>query len=155
MADFRTSILKTLVHEGGYVNNPNDPGGETKFGISKRQFPNLDIANLTEEQAVEIYREGYWKDGYSQISSQLIADKLFDLGVLFGVHTAVAILQTTLHVAVDGVFGPHTLSAVEQADEASLLASYKANLMTHAFNVATAKPEERIFLKGWGIRINS
>ncbi len=62
MADFRVSIQKTLVNEGGCVNDPVDPGGETNMGISKRQYPNLDIKNLTQEQAIEIYKEGYWKN---------------------------------------------------------------------------------------------
>ena len=155
MSDFKTAILLTLVHEGGYVNNPDDPGGETNMGISKRQFPNLDIKNLTQDQAVEIYREGYWKDLYSQLESQAVANKLFDLGVLFGVGTAVGILQLTLGIKVDHVFGPMTLAAVNQADETSLLASYKADFVTHAFNVATINPAERQFLKGWSNRINS
>jgi len=51
------SILR---HEGGYVNNPNDPGGETKYGISKRSYPNVDIKNLTPEQALEIYHRDFW-----------------------------------------------------------------------------------------------
>ena len=155
MSDFKTAILLTLVHEGGYVNNPDDPGGETNMGISKRQFPDLDIKNLTQDQAVEIYREGYWKELYSQIESQIIANKLFDLGVLFGVGTAVGILQLTLGITVDRSFGPNTLQAINDADEISLLASYKANLMTHVFNIAAANPAERQFLKGWGNRINS
>lgn len=155
MADFKISILKTLVHEGGYVNNPKDPGGETNFGISKRQFPNEDIKNMTQDRAIELYREHYWKDLWSQIEGQAIADKLFDLGVLMGVHTAVAILQSTLGIKADGIFGDGSLSAVNQAEETSLLASYKANLVTHTFNLATQNPDLRIFLKGWANRINS
>ena len=155
MSDFKTAILLTLVHEGGYVNNPDDPGGETNMGISKRQFPGLDIKNLTQDQAVEIYRDGYWKELYSQIESQAIANKLFDLGVLFGVGTAVGILQLTLGITVDHTFGPNTLQAINDADEISLLTSYKANLITHVFNIATANLAERQFLKGWSNRINS
>jgi lysozyme family protein len=155
MSDFRLAIQKTLIHEGGYVNNPNDAGGETNFGISKREYPNLDIKNLTQDQAIEIYREGYWKPFYSQINSQLIADKLFDLGVLFGVGTAVGILQLSANITVDHKFGPNTLAAVNQSDEASLLAAYKTNMVTHAFNIVAAKPQNRVFLKGWANRINS
>jgi lysozyme family protein len=155
MADFKISILKTLVHEGGYVNNPNDAGGETNFGISKANFPNEDIKNMTRDRAVEIYREGYWKDLYSQIDAQDVADKLFDLGVLFGVGTAVRILQLTLKITQDGGFGVNTLAAVNQENAETLLSDFKANMMTHAFNIATAKPQNRVFLKGWGARINS
>ena len=51
---FEEAVKSVLKHEGGYVNDPKDPGGETNFGISKRAFPDLDIKNLTEEDAIEI-----------------------------------------------------------------------------------------------------
>lgn len=174
MADFKTAILKTLVHEGGYANNPADPGGETYRGVSRKNWPNwdgwavvdgyksspnfpqiLDSDSHLQGLVVSFYAEHFWKDLWSQIDSQLVADKLFDLGVLMGVHTAVAILQSTLSIKADGIFGDGSLSAVNQAEETSLLASYKANLVTHTFNLATANPDLRIFLKGWSVRINS
>lgn len=169
MADAKTAFLITtdVNHEGGFQKEANDKGnwtggeigvGElkgTKYGISAREFPNLDIENLTQDQAVQIYIEGYWKPLYSQISSQLVANKLADLGVLFGVGTAVGILQLTVGVTVDHSFGPLTLQAVNEADEVSLLKNYKANMMTHAFNIATMNPAERGFLRGWGNRVNS
>jgi lysozyme family protein len=155
MADFRTAVLKTLTHEGGYVNNPNDSGGATNFGITQKDLPGQDMQLLTEDQAVNYYDEHYWKSLYSQIDSQLIADKLFDSGVLFGVGTAVTILQLTLSIVQDGAFGPGTLTAVNQADETSLLLGYKTNLVTHAFNIAIAHPQDRVFIKGWTSRINS
>jgi len=169
MADFKIAVLITISpsHEGGFQKNPNDHAnwssgkiGEgtligTKYGITAVDMPGVDIENLTPDQAVEYYRERYWKPFYSQINSQAIANKLFDLGVLFGVGTSVGILQLTLSVKVDHSFGPMTLAAINQADETSLLTSYKANFVTHAFNVATANPAERGNLKGWSTRINS
>ena len=174
MADFRKAIALTLIHEGTYVNLSVDPGGETYRGISRKNWPNwagwaiidsyktnpsfphiLDSDANLQNMIIEFYREGFWKDLWSQINSQAIADKLFDLGVLFGVHTAVAILQTTVGITPDGFFGNGTLAIVNQADETSTLASYKANLVTHVFNLATANPGLRVFLKGWSNRINS
>jgi hypothetical protein len=61
---FEMAIDFVLPREGGYVNDINDPGGETNFGISKKKYPDLDIKNLTVQQAVEIYRRDYW-DRYS------------------------------------------------------------------------------------------
>ena len=52
-----------LEHEGGYVNDPDDPGGETNFGIAKRSHPDVDIANLTKAGAKEIYKAEYWDKG--------------------------------------------------------------------------------------------
>jgi len=58
--DFDKAIKFVLKWEGGYSNDPNDPGGETKFGISKRSYPELDISKLTLKQAKEIYYQNYW-----------------------------------------------------------------------------------------------
>ena len=77
-----------LTAEGGYVNDPDDPGGETKFGISKRSFPKEDIKNLSVGRAKEIYRENYWKaiDGDSLVSPLDLY--LMDTAVNCGVGTA-------------------------------------------------------------------
>ena len=155
MADFREAVLKTLTHEGGYVNDPNDPGGATNMGITQRDMPGVDIRTITADQAVAYYAEHYWKTLYSQILSQPVANKLFDMGVLFGVGTAIGLLQLSLNTAHDGAFGPNTLAAVNQVEPGSLLASYKANLVTHTFNLATNNPNLRAFLRGWATRINS
>jgi hypothetical protein len=58
---FERAVAFVLRHEGGYVNDPRDPGGETKYGISKRAYPRLDIKGLTEADAKEIYRRDYWE----------------------------------------------------------------------------------------------
>lgn len=173
MADARTAFLITtdLNHEGGFQNSPTDSGnwtggsinsGElkgTNYGVSAAQFPDLDIKNLTREDAIKIYIEGYWKSLYSQIESQIVANKLADMGVLFGVHEAVKMLQAALSSAfnlkLDGSFGPETLSAVNQSEEESLLEAYKATLVTLIFQIAAAHPEKRDKVAGWGRRINS
>ncbi len=159
MADFKIAVQKTLLHEGGYSNNPNDPGGATNMGIEQSEWAG-DIKSITQDQAIAFYAERYWKNLYSQIEDQSVAEKLFDLGVLFGVGTAVSILQLTLKsegdtIAVDGSFGPNTLAATNAAEPISLLRAYQGNMVTHAFNVVTAKPQTQVFLKGWCNRINS
>ncbi|MEK6531248.1 MAG: glycosyl hydrolase 108 family protein [Deltaproteobacteria bacterium] len=63
MDAFEKAIAFVLRHEGGYVHDPRDPGGETKFGISKRAYPNMDMKALTEEQAKSIYKRDYWLKG--------------------------------------------------------------------------------------------
>src|SRR6266436_1562301 len=118
MADFKAAVLITISpsHEGGFQKNPKDHANwssgiigqgtliGTKYGITALDMPGADIENLTEDQAVAYYSEHYWKPLYSQIESQLIGNKLFDLGVLFGVGTAVGILQLTLGIKVDHSF---------------------------------------------------
>ena len=62
MSAFDYALDFVLREEGGYTNNPNDPGGETNYGICKRNYPNLDIKGLTRAQAIAIYRRDYWRD---------------------------------------------------------------------------------------------
>ena len=60
LTTFDEIIQITLEHEGGYVHDPTDLGGETNFGIAKRFYPDVDIKNLTEDGAKEIYKRDYW-----------------------------------------------------------------------------------------------
>jgi lysozyme family protein len=174
VADFRTAVLITIdpEHEGGYQNNPHDHAnwssgkiGEgqligTKYGITAVDLPGVVIKDLTPDQAIAYYEQHYWKSLYSQIESQIVANKLFDLGVLFGVGTAIKVMQATLaptfsDVTIDGGFGPKTLDAVNQSEETSLLKAYISAFVAHAIHVVTAKPEEKPFFADWVKRINS
>ena len=155
MSRFEVSILKTLSNEGGLADNSNDRGGLTNYGISQRSFPDLDIRNLTKEQAVQIYKEQYWKNLYSQIDSQDIADKIFDIGVLFGVGRAVKYLQFALGVTVDGAFGPNTLAELNSSDPIKVLTDYKTVLVEHVIQIGQNDPSQQQFVRGWLRRINS
>jgi len=155
LADSKIAIAKTLIHEGGYTNNPADSGGPTKYGITQRDLPSEDIENLTPERATEYYVEHYWKALYSQINSQDVANKLFDMGVLFGVGEAVKLLQILLGTVADCQFGPNTLVLVNQHDPTNILVTYKTALVTYAIGIANENPKDRVFLTGWIRRVNS
>jgi lysozyme family protein len=159
VADLNQAIQKTLVHEGGYVNNPNDKGGPTKYGITQADMPGVDMSTISQIEAIAYYREHYWKDLYSQINSQLVAEKLFDMGVLMGVGTAVKLLQVTIKnrmmIVPDGVFGPQTLADVNLQRSDELLSCYRVTLLNHAVNIAGANPKDSEFIQGWITRINS
>jgi len=156
MADPNVAIIKTLHNEGGFVDNPADRGGPTNMGITQADLPGTPIQSLTIAQAEAYYSEHYWKPLYSQIADQDVANKLFDMGVLFGVGTVVIFLQTCLKLEpTDGAFGPNTLEATNEADPASLLVAFKSVLMTHATTIGSTNPTQRQFVKGWWNRINS
>ncbi|MDA4129228.1 MAG: secretion activator protein [Thaumarchaeota archaeon] len=173
MADFNIAVDITLdsAHEGGYQCNPNDRGnwtsgvigeGElkgTNHGISAMEFPTLDIRNLTVEQATDIYSHKYWNPLYVDITDQFVANKLFDMGVLQGIGTAVKILQGVLApqfgISVDGGFGSKTLDAVNKAEPISLLVSYKTALVAHVIQIGAKNPAERAFVGDYIRRINS
>lgn len=158
MAKFEDAVALTLVWEGGFVQDPADPGGDTNFGIAATDHPGLDIKNLTRDRAVEIYREGYWKPLYSEILAQAIANKLFDMGVNLGVGTAVKLLQRVVFFdgRADGIFGSETLAAVnEDLTGASVLPKYKYALGQHYNDIVKVNPTQIKFLSGWLRRANS
>lgn len=156
MSDFKIAVALTLQHEGGFVDNPADPGGATNMGVEQRDVPNTPIHTLTVAQAEAYYQANYWKPLYSQIEVQDIASKLFDMGVLFGVGTTVKILQKVVGVLpVDGGFGPMTLAVVNLFNPSQCLSLFKTALKAHAVQVVAAKPTEAIFLQGWDARIDS
>ena len=113
---FDDAVAFVLAEEGGYVNNPADPGGETKFGISKRSYPDLDIINLTRDEASAIYRRDYWQACRCDELPPLIALALFDSAVNVGPARAIKWLQAAVHANQDGVVGDETLGKAQALD---------------------------------------
>lgn len=150
MADFSQAVARVLQHEGGYINDSNDPGGETKYGISKRAYPDLDIANLTVEEARVIYRREYWdKIRGDEIPSQDVADNLLDTAVNVGLHRASKWIQRLVDATVDGVIGPKTVLAIRGTD--SRILNLRLVLRRVAFYTELARVDggRRRFLLGW------
>ncbi len=85
-----------MISEGGYVNNPKDPGGETKYGICKKHNPNIDIKDITLEFAKEYYRKNFWSPLYEKIEDRKIALKLFDISVNIGKEKIKDLINKTL-----------------------------------------------------------
>lgn len=111
MGQFEEILEFTLKEEGGYVNDPADPGGETNFGISKRSYPDLDIKNLTRSMAVDIYKRDYWVAPHFNLLPRSWAFACFDTGVNAGQGSATKFLQEVLGIKVDGIVGPRTTGA--------------------------------------------
>lgn len=119
MTDHFHAAFKVLMHnEGGYSDNPADDGGETKFGISKKQYPHLDIKRLSLEEAKAIYRRDYWnKFGCQFIESWPIALVMFDCLVNHNPKGPAKWLQKALLVQQDGKIGPLTIAAANTAHD--------------------------------------
>ena len=151
---FDKAIKVILRHEGGYVNDPDDPGGETKFGISKRAFPDVDIKNLTEDQAKKIYFDEYWKPlNLHLLQNKELALHVFDHGVNAGKHTAVRMLQEILECKKDGVLGPVTAKAANDNNE--IVEKYIQRRIRYYLEIATRRPRLKKFLRGWLNRVES
>jgi lysozyme family protein len=151
VAEFQQAVDYVLENEGGFSDNPLDPGGTTNFGISQRSFPDIDIKNLSRQDAIDIYEKYYWApSSFDAIQSQRVATKLFDAAVNMGAVPAVRLFQVALiHVGAgpllaDGVLGPGTVKAANAADEAKLMDEFKAQLSKYYSSLE--RPE---FLLGW------
>ncbi|GHT95507.1 hypothetical protein FACS1894122_13070 [Alphaproteobacteria bacterium] len=144
-----------MYHEGGYSNNPVDAGGETKFGISKRSYPHLDIKKLTQDQARQIYFVDFWLKGkYESIDDENVALKAFDLAVNVGISQANRLIQralrsTGISVTEDGIIGPITLKAINNADSTDLLAALKSEAAGYYRLIANISPSQQTFINGW------
>lgn len=123
---FERFIERVLAHEGGYSLDPRDPGGETKFGISKRSYPDLDIKALTREAAVDIYRRDFWVRVHGDELPRQFAFQALDAAVNHGIGNAVRWMQRAANVADDGAIGPVTLAAIRRAEPAELVLRFNS-----------------------------
>lgn len=164
---FDRAFQEILGTEGGYVNDPDDRGGETKFGISKRSYPHLDIKSLTLSEAKEIYYQDYWNVptlDLPQIDDYKIQLELFDTAVNMGVGTAGRIFQKSLNLLnrneknfedlrVDGWIGEKTLNAYHKVNKKTLLKVLNGYQFMHYVNIATDNPSQERFFNGWMKRV--
>ncbi len=154
---FEKAFKLLMQFEGGYVNDSDDPGGETKFGISKRQYPELDIKNLTEEQAKEIYWRDYWLKAYCPELEEVhpkLAIYHFDTAVNIGIKRAGQILQRAINrqgfkLYVDGIIGPLTIRALSQCHVGTLLRDYLLQRQLYYKQITDKNPPLRKFFRGW------
>ena len=152
---FEKAFEYVIQNEGGYVFDKNDPGGETKFGITKKSYPALNIRDLTLEDAKKIYYRDYWIKGrFEEISSDLVATQVLDFSVNLGIRAAVRVLQRALrsvgiNVQEDGLMGPQTLFAASNSEPSCLLAAIKSEAAGYYRQIAAKNPSQQKFLKGW------
>lgn len=116
-SDWDKSIEFVLKMEGGSSpeNVPDDSGGWTKFGISQKAYPMLDIKNLTLDEARAIYMKDYWVPCGGDDLPWPLSISTFDCAVNMGVKTSIRMLQMALEVDVDGIIGEKTITAAKQA----------------------------------------
>ena len=170
MGNFDKAIEQTLALEGfgSLVDDILDPGGLTRWGISQKSYPEVDIGRLTRDQAIAMYRRDFWHPLYDQIESEELATELFD----FGVNTSsrgwpkvgVRILQESVGylavgpIVADGAFGPQTLGAVNAAPPDLLLKEFRARQAFYYANIVIRAPDaeewkKKRYLLGWFRRV--
>jgi len=132
-----------LRQDGGYTNDPRDPGGETKWGVSKRAHPNLDIKNLTLDDAFKIYKEDYY-DVYAEFKREPLV--LDDMPMPY----AVAIFDTGVNCGVNRAYNWH-LTAIKEKDPVKVLLGLRD---AHYTNLKASDKRFTVFYKGWINRLN-
>ena len=166
MAQFEPAIQKTLLFEGGYANNPNDSGGETYRGISRKNWPTwggwgyVDIERTDpnfprvldrnlglQGQVIDFYRKNFWK--YDGITDQRYANKIFDLSVNIGIVHAIKIAQTAAGSPADGAYGPNTEAAINATFNGSLLPLITQAAITYHTQIVLTHPQDAAYLAGW------
>ena len=150
LTSFDEIIELTLEHEGGYVHDPKDLGGETNFGIAGRFYPDVDIKNLTKDGAKEIYKEHYWDKNKVESLSEELRHIYFDMCVNQGRGRAVKILQQAANakgagLKVDGGMGPMTIAAMDGVE----LDRVRAYRVKYYADLVTRKPDLEKFYFGW------
>lgn len=159
--EFDQAFEKLLGHEGGFTEDPRDPGNwtggrvnvgvlrGTKFGIAANTYPNEDIRNLTVERAKFIYRRDFWNAVRADELPPVVRYAVFDAAVNSGVRQSVRWLQRALGVRDDGVLGPVTIAAVRAADAHALLRRVLATRLRFMTDLSTWPT----FGRGWARRI--
>lgn len=150
---FAAAVDIVLRHEGVLSDDMADRGGLTKYGISQRAYPDLDIRSLTVEDAIALYRRDYWDRNRCGAMPWAPALVTFDASVNQGVPAAAVLLQRALGVTADGIVGPVTLAAVRHAETDDLLADYLSRRARRYTALARAAPDQGKFLRGWMKRL--
>lgn len=172
---FEDAIKTTLKHEGGFVNDPDDPGGATNFGVSLRFVKNElegtkigdiefdlsgdgkvnadDIKNITREMAIAVYFKAFWDRRYEELSDPL-GGKYFDLSVNMGKGQATKLVQRACKavgkpVDVDGGLGPQTMAALKAANQLCVLAALRSEAAGFYRVLIAKKPVNKKFENGW------
>ena len=153
MANYGAAIVKTLAKEGGsrFTNVSGDKGGATKYGISQAAYPTLDIPNLTEQQARDIYKRDYWdRVRGDDIKSDLIAENIFDTAVNMGTRTASRLVQVTLGISpADGIIGSESLGVINQQNAETFITNFTLAKIARYAKICMDDRTQSKFLLGW------
>lgn len=151
--NFDTAFDRVIGHEGGYVNHPNDPGGETMWGVTiavaRASGYTGPMRDLPRDTAKAIYRDQYWNKVKADGMQFAVAFQVFDAAVNHGTGQAAKFLQRAVGVVDDGVIGPKTLAAVADRGAAEMLLLFNAERQQFYTNLPTWPS----FGKGWSRRV--
>lgn len=162
---FTQALTFTLKWEGGYANNPNDPGGETMKGITKKVYdvwrikhglPTRNVREIETTELHSIYYNSYWLKASCHKMPLPLAVAVFDCAVNMGTSRAIRHLQRILCVHDDGIWGPKSQAALDAIEDIEgLCIDYNDLREDHYMNLVAARNSFSVFLKGWLRRLNA
>jgi lysozyme family protein len=158
---FKKAFQNLLKEEGGYVNDKKDRGGETKYGVSKRSYPQVDIKNLTLEQASLIYhRDFYLPMRCDKFVDDAVAVEVLEQSVNIGKKTVIFFIQIVAaahgeNITMDGYMGDKTVQAANRIPPSSLLTCLKSLAIAHYMELVKENPPMGRYLKGWIKRVTT
>lgn len=168
MSDFEKALAVILAHEGGYSDHPADKGGATKQGITQRIYdtyrmtagkPTRSVRDIDGSEVADIYRNQYWRAVRADELPDALALVMFDAAVNHGPRKAVVLLQRSLGVGEDGIFGKNTMSALQTAlatlTESSIAGMCLAEREDLYDMIIANNPSQAVFARGWENRVNS
>jgi lysozyme family protein len=175
MADFSKAYQLIIANEGGYVNDPDDPGGETYKGIARKYHPEWlgwviidekkrlgklqkaiseseekEISNQLEFEVREFYLEEFWvKCRCNFLTNQKVSESIFDFAVNAGIHVSIELAQKVVGVKQDGVNGPLTTAAINTFDPDHFVAAFAVEKIRRYDAIVTKRPISGKYFRGW------
>lgn len=163
-AAFKDALPFILRWEGGYVNNPKDPGGATNKGVTQKVYDSWrrqqglavrDVRELTDDELDALYESGYWLPPRCNLLATPLDLVQFDTAVNMGAGRAVRFLQQAVGATPDGSFGPGTQQCVANCDTGATLVAYCDAREAYYRGLPERNPNLAVFLKGWLNRLNA
>jgi lysozyme family protein len=159
--EFEKALKRILKHEGGYVNDPLDSGGMTNLGVTKRVWEEFvghpvseaDMRALTPEIIAPMYKMKYWNSSYCEVLPKGLDYVVFDFAVNAGTGRSVKTLQQAIGCVADGVIGPKTMAAINDAEPKDLIAKFSDARADFYQGIVARKPDQARFIKGWLNRV--
>lgn len=152
---FDSAMEFVFLVEGGLSDHAADKGGLTKYGVSQKAYPNLDIKNLTKEQAKDIVYRKIWDSVNADAFQPEVSIALMDFAVNSGNKTAGKALQNTINIltghslVVDGILGKKSVGLSKLIHARTLASAYIGYRHEFFLRIVKNNPSQNVFLKGW------
>ena len=154
--NFQACLDLVLKSEGGWVNHPSDPGGETNLGVTKRVWeeyvghPVESLKKLTKDDVAPMYEQKYWRPCYGEVLPRGLDFVVFSMGINAGTGRSIKLLQSSIGCVPDGVIGPTTRKLISDSNSATLIAKFSESRREYYRSLKNFP----IFGKGWLSRVD-